>query len=202
MTVLSRCGFLAVRAGLSPPSSVTNTHHAEIAISVSHHGPRLNSRTREERFYLLSCLLTQPFNAPSPELALWESLNSSPSSCLVLSSLGLLRPCSSHSILSCEVLLAKQVWCCSCMKTLCCFHKACVTSGDGVTHCLTPGWAHRVVSSLPAKVVCATPLVLRLHMVYRWCICTRTYRLGKYCASKLGGQGSTGWWQTAKIEVR
>lgn len=99
MTVLSRCRFLAVRAGLSPPSSVTNTHHAEIAISVCHHGPSLNSQTREERLYLLSCLLAQPFNAPSPEPALWV-MNFS-KLYLVLSSPDLRRP-PSHSILSCE----------------------------------------------------------------------------------------------------
>ena len=39
-------------------------------------------------------------------------------------------------------------------------------------------------------------------MVCRWYVCTRTYRLGKYRASKLGGQGGTGSGQTAKIEVR
>lgn len=38
-------------------------------------------------------------------------------------------------------------------------------------------------------------------MMCRWYVCSRTYRLGTYHTSKLGGQGSTGSWQTARIEV-
>lgn len=70
MIVLLCCRFLVIRAGLNPPSSVTNTHHAETAISICHHGPRLNSWTREERLYLLACVLAQPFNTLSPGPAL------------------------------------------------------------------------------------------------------------------------------------
>lgn len=43
---------------------VANTHHAEIAIRVCHHGPSVNSWTREERLYLLFCLLAHPEDVP------------------------------------------------------------------------------------------------------------------------------------------
>lgn len=61
--------FLAVRAGRSPLSSVTDARHAEIAISACHQGPSLSSQTRWERLCLLLCPLTQPFNAPRPEMS-------------------------------------------------------------------------------------------------------------------------------------
>lgn len=75
-------------------------------------------------------------------------------------------------------------------------------SGCGVTSCHAPGWAHRTASTLPGKAMCAAPLVLRLRVVCRWYVCTRTYRLGEHYAWKLGGQGSTVSGQTAKVEVR
>lgn len=56
---LCHCRFPAVSVILNPlcrNMGVANTHHAEIAISVCHHGPSVNSWTREERLYLLSCL--------------------------------------------------------------------------------------------------------------------------------------------------
>lgn len=70
MAVSSRCIFLVVRADLSSPSGVTNTHHAEIAIGVCQQGPGLNPRARAERLYLLPCVLAHPLDALSPEPAL------------------------------------------------------------------------------------------------------------------------------------
>ena len=200
MTVLSRCRFLAVRAGLSSPSSVTNTYHAEIAISVCHHGPSLNSRTREERLCLLPCLLSV-FQHPKPLIGslrdelLWALILYF----LALASMDLLLPTATSSARSslpsrCHAAASWRLCAASTRHTRPLSTVLCPSS---LLAELTGWW----VPSF-GKAACPTPLVLRLHAACRWYVCTRTYRLEKCHAWKLGGQGSTGWWQTAKTEVR
>lgn len=88
------------------------------------------------------------FNAPSPELALWDIKFSKLLSC----TFQLMPPQTSsfpqHPLLQGLPCCAAPVW------RLCHFHKAHMTSGHGVTHCLSPGRKRRAPSLAAWCVLC------------------------------------------------